>query len=79
MDDAVCADCEIFQQAALNATIRHFHAESRLTIAKLIRDRLAISDLEPLVESLFQARSSAVRAYQDHIDTHAQEAAQSGV
>jgi hypothetical protein len=79
MDDAACADCEMLQEAALNATIRHFHAESRLTIAKLIHDSQAIRALEPLVDSLFQTRSAAVQAYQEHVDTHAQKAAQSGV
>jgi hypothetical protein len=79
MDDAVCADCKVLQEAALNATIRHFHAESRLTIAKLVHDRRTISELEPLVDSLFQARSAAVQAYQEHRDTHGQKAAETGV
>jgi hypothetical protein len=78
MDDGVCADCDTLQQAALNATIRHIQAESRLTIAKLVNDRRTIRHLEPLVETLFQTRSAAVRAYQEHINTHAQKTAQSG-
>ena len=79
MDNAVCTDCEMLQQAALNATVRHFHADSRLTIAKLVHDSRTITALQPLVDSLFEARSAAVRAYQEHVDTHTQKAAQSGV
>jgi hypothetical protein len=79
LDDGICADCETIQQAALNATIRHFHVDSRLTIAKLVSDRRTISDLEPLVERLFQERSAAVLAYKAHVDTHAQKADHSGV
>jgi hypothetical protein len=77
MDDKVCAACDILQQAALNATIRHIHAESRLTIAKLVHDSRNIGYLEPLVADLFQERSAAVRAYQEHTDTHIQKAATS--
>jgi hypothetical protein len=36
IDDGICADCETIQQSALNATIRHFQADSRLKTAKLI-------------------------------------------
>jgi hypothetical protein len=71
MDDEMCADCTVLQQEALKATVGHFHAESRLTIAKLVHDSPTIRALEPLVDSLFQARSAAVRAYQEHSDTHA--------
>jgi hypothetical protein len=78
MGDVVCADCETLQQAALEATIRHFRAESSLAIAKLAQDSRKIRALEPLVESLFQARSAAVRAYQEHIATHTQKSAQGG-
>ena len=74
MDDGICADCNTLQQAALNATIRHIHAESRLAIAKLVHDSRAITGLQPLVDSLFQERSAAVRAYQEHTDTHAKAA-----
>ena len=70
MDDE-CAECVMLQQAALEATIRHIRAESSLSIAKLEHDSQKIRHLEPLVESLFQARSTAVRAYEEHIDTHA--------
>jgi hypothetical protein len=74
-----CADCETLQQAALNATIRHIHADSRLAIAKLIHDSRNLLDLEQLVESLFQERTAAVRAYQEHIDMHGQKAASVGM
>jgi hypothetical protein len=67
IDDGICADCETIQQSALNATIRHFQADSRLKTAKLVHDSRNIRYLEPLVESLFQARSAAVRTYQEHI------------
>jgi hypothetical protein len=77
--DEVCAECVMLQQAALEATIHHIRAESSLSIAKLEHDSRKIRDLEPLVESLFQARSAAVQAYQEHIDTHPQKAAQSEV
>ena len=76
IDDGICADCETIQQSALNATIRHFQADSRLKTAKLIHDSRNIRYLEPLVESLFQARNVAVLAYQKHVDTHGQKAAQ---
>jgi hypothetical protein len=79
IDDGICAECETIQQAALDATVRHFHADSRLTIAKLVNDRRTIRHLEPLVETLFQTRSAAVRAYQEHLDMHTPKAAQSGV
>jgi hypothetical protein len=79
MVDEICADCTILHQAALEATVRHFHAESRLAIAKLVHDSRVLKDLELPVESLFQARSAAVRAYQEHVETHAQKAAHSGV
>jgi len=79
IDDGICADCETIQQSALNATIRHFQADSRLKTAKLIHDSRNIRYLEPLVESLFQARSAAVRAYREHTKTHEQKAARSGV
>jgi hypothetical protein len=69
----------MLQEAALDATVRHFHADSRLTIAKLVRDRRTISDLEVLVASLFEARRTAVQAYLEHIATHTQKAAESGV
>jgi hypothetical protein len=78
IDDGICAECETIQQAALDATVRHFQADSRLTIAKLTRNRRIVSDLEPLVESLFQERSAAFRAYKEHLDGHAQGASQSG-
>jgi hypothetical protein len=70
----MCPDCTMLHQAALEARVRHFHAESRLAIAKLVHDSRSIRDLEPLVETLFQARSVAVRAYQEHIDAHARDA-----
>jgi hypothetical protein len=78
MDDLACDDCMMLQKAALDAIIRHTDAESRLAIAKLQHDSLQTGILEPVVEHLFQERSSAVRAYQEHISTHAQEAARSG-
>jgi hypothetical protein len=64
----------MLQQAAHVAIVRHNYAESRAAIAKLLDDNRSIRDLEPLVESLLQARSVAVRAYQEHVDTHAQAA-----
>jgi hypothetical protein len=79
IDDGMCADCETIQQSALNATIRHFQADSRLKTAKLVHDSGSIRDLEPLVESLFQTRSAAVRAYQEHIASHTQKTSQSRV
>jgi hypothetical protein len=75
MEDGACADCETLRQAALEATVRHIHAESRLAIAKLVHDTRNIEDLELFVERLGQARTAAVRAYQEHIATHPQEAA----
>jgi hypothetical protein len=74
MEDRACADCETLQQAALNATIRHISADSRLAIAKLQHDGLKIGILEPVVEHLFQERSAAVQAYQEHVATHPREA-----
>jgi len=74
--DQVCAECVMLQQAAFEVTIRHIRAESSLSIAKLEHDSRKIRDLEPLVESLFQARNVAVLAYQKHVDTHGQKAAQ---
>jgi len=68
MEDGACAECEMLRQAALEATIRHIHADNRLAIAKLVRDTRNIEDLEPLVENLLQARISAVRTYQEHVD-----------
>jgi hypothetical protein len=75
-DDGMCADCEMLQQAVLNATIGHFRAQSRLAIAKLARDRRTIAHLEPLVETLSQTRSAALRAYREHVSMHAQKVAQ---
>jgi hypothetical protein len=74
MDDAICADCEMLQQAALEATIRHIRAESSLAIAIMAHDSRKIGHLEPLVERLFQERNAAVRAYQEHVDVHGQTA-----
>jgi hypothetical protein len=79
MDDAVCADCTRLYQAALDALIRHNYVRSRLAIAKLERDTPKIRVLEPVVEHLGQARKAAIRAYQEHVATHAQKAAQRGV
>ena len=79
MGDEVCTDCTLLQRAALDAIIRHTYTESRLTIAKLLHDSLQIGFLEPMVEYLLRERSAAVRAYQEHIDLHAQKAAGSGV
>jgi hypothetical protein len=78
MDDAVCADCKMLQQAALEAIIRHNRAHSRLALARLQRDFPKIKVLEPVVEHLLQERSATVRAYQQHIDTHAKEATSQG-
>ena len=74
MDDAVCADCTMLHQAALDGIIRHNYAQSRLAIAKLQHDSPQIRVLEPLVEHLLQVQSAAVRAYQAHRDTHAKAA-----
>jgi hypothetical protein len=79
MDDPGCADCTILYQAALQAIIRHNYARSQLALAKVQRDSQRIRVWEPVVEHLLQARSAAVRAYQEHVDTHAQKAAQGGV
>ena len=62
----------MLQQAALDVIIRHTYAQSRLEIAKLQHDSLQLGILEPVVEHLLQERSAAVRAYHEHIDTHAQ-------
>jgi hypothetical protein len=75
MEDRACADCETLEQSALNATIRHIQADSRLAIAKLIHDSRNLIDLEQLVDSLLQERIAAVRAYQEHVDAHAKKAA----
>jgi hypothetical protein len=74
MDDGICPDCTMLHLAALEVRVHHFHAESRLAIAKLVYDRRTIRELEPVVEILFRARSAAVRAYQEHVDAHAQAA-----
>jgi hypothetical protein len=66
-------------QAALQAIIRHNYARSRLAIAKLEHHGPQIEVWEPMVEHLLQARSAAVRVYQEHVDTHAQKVAQRGV
>jgi hypothetical protein len=80
MDDGICADCNTLQQAVLDATIRHIQTESRLAIAKLQHDSPKARALKPVVEHLLQERSAAVRAYQQHIDTHAKgEAASAGM
>jgi hypothetical protein len=71
----------MLHRAALDAIIRHSYARGRLALAfaKLQHDSPEIKAWEPVVEHLFRARKSAVRAYQDHIDTYTQKAAQSGV
>ena len=77
MDDGICADCTTLHQAALDAIIRHTYTQGRLAIAKLQHDSLQIGVLEPVVEHWLRERSAAVRAYQEHVDTHAKEAASS--
>ena len=79
MDDSVCADCAMLYRAALDALIRHTYARSRLATAKLQHDSLKIRVWMPVVEHLLQDRFDAVAAYQEHIDTHTQKAARSGV
>ena len=79
MEDAVCAECTMLYQKALDAIIRHNYIRSRLAMAKLQRDTPKIRVLEPVVRHLYQARSAAIRAYQEHIDTHTAKAAQRGV
>ena len=66
-------------QAALQAIIRHNYARSQLALAQLQRNSQRIRVWQQIVEHLLQARSAAVRAYQEHVDTHAQKAAQGGV
>jgi hypothetical protein len=74
MDDRICADCTMLHQAARDAIMQHVYAESRLAIVKLQYDGPKIRVLEPVVQRLLQARSAAVRTYQEHVHTHAQEA-----
>ena len=71
MDDAVCADCRMLQQAALVAVIRLNYAPSRLAIGKMRKDSPKRKVLEPLLGHLFQVRIVAGRAYQEHVDAHA--------
>jgi hypothetical protein len=78
MDDGVCADCTTLYQAALVAIIPHNYARSQLALAKLQRDSPRIKVWGPVVKHLLQARSAAVRAYQEHVDTYGQKAAESG-
>jgi hypothetical protein len=78
MDDVVCTNCKVLQQIALDTTIRHLQARGRLALAKLKQDSPNIRDLEPIVERMFRERTTAVRAYREHIDTHTQKAAESG-
>jgi hypothetical protein len=70
MSDQVCADCTMLQRAALDAIVRHNDAPSRLAIVKLRPDSAKRRGLEPVVEHLLQVRIAAVRAYQEHLDTH---------
>jgi hypothetical protein len=79
MAEQVCADCTMLQRAALDAIIRHNEAPSRLAIVRLRPDSAKRRGLEPVVEHLLQVRITAVRAYQEHVDTHNQKAAQSSV
>jgi hypothetical protein len=79
MDYGTCADCEMLHEVARDAIMQHVYTESKLSIAKLQHDSPKTRVLEPLVETLFQTRSAAVRAYQEHVDTHTQKAAQSGI
>jgi hypothetical protein len=79
MDDAGCADCTTLYHAALQAIIQHNYARSQLALAQLQRNSQRIRVWQQIVEHLLQARSAAVRAYQEHVDTHAQKAAQGGV
>jgi hypothetical protein len=64
----------MFQKAALAAIMQHNLAESRLAIAKLQHDSPTTTILEPQVEHLLEERRTAVRAYQEHLATHPQEA-----
>jgi hypothetical protein len=75
MDEGVCPDCKVLQQKALDATLRHLHARNRLVLAKINQDSQDVKDLEPIVERLLRERTAAVRAYREHFDAHAQEAA----
>jgi hypothetical protein len=74
MDDPQCADCKMLRQAALVAVLRHNYAPGRLAIEKMRHDSPKRRFLEPVVEQLLQERSAAVRAYQEHTDTHAKAA-----
>jgi len=74
MDDGICAECKVLQQKALDITTWHINAQSRLAAAKLRYDNPQRRVLALEVEILLQARRAAVRAYQEHVDTHAQSA-----
>jgi hypothetical protein len=69
----------MLRQAAFVAIIRHNYAPSRLAIAKMRSDNPKRRVLEPVMEHLLQERSAAVRAYQEHMETHTQKAAPSAV
>jgi hypothetical protein len=75
MDDVVCTDCLVLQQRALDATLRHLDSRRQLSLAKQNQDSQVIRVWELVVKHLYQARSAAGRAYQEHLNTHAQEAA----
>jgi hypothetical protein len=75
----MCADCKILRKAARDAVTRYAKAQRRLAIARLQQDSPQIGILEPVAQRLDQARCAAVRAYQEHVDTHTPKAARRGV